>query len=127
MLKHQKKLIESALVLFLSLNLSGCSALAIGGLSKLEVFSKPVEKVQLNLDLPRPVAANEVTWTVITPNNQEPIWEEIKKNQQRESFVCLSDEGYANLAITIAELRNNAAQARAIAKKYKEYYESTSK
>jgi hypothetical protein len=125
MLKHQKKLIGSALVLLLSLNLTGCASFAIASaaVKELNVFSKPVEKTQLNLELPTPVAANDVVWTVVTPANQDSVWENIRKNNERESLVCLSDKGYENLALTIIELRNNTAQSRAIAKKYKEYYE----
>jgi hypothetical protein len=106
--------------------MTGCTTLALGAAVKeLNVFSKPVEKTQLNLDLPKPVSANEVKWTVITPSTQDMIWEAIKKNEERQSLVCLSDVGYENLAITIAELRNNVIQSRAIAEKYKEYYEKS--
>jgi hypothetical protein len=124
MLKHQRKLIGIALLL-LSVNLTGCASFLFPkAIKEISIFSKPVDKTPLNLELPPGITANRpVTWTIVTPATQNFVWEDLERKNERQALVCLSDKGYENLAITILELRNNAAQSRDIANKYKEYYE----
>jgi len=123
MLKHQKKLIGIALLL-LSVNLVGCSSFLPKSIKNIEIFSKPVEKTPLNLDLPPAInASRPIEWTVMTPATQDYIWEEIKRKGEREALLCIPDKGYENLSITILELRMSTTQSRDIIKKYKEYYE----
>jgi hypothetical protein len=110
MLRLHKRLIESVLLLFLAVNLSGCSVLALSKVKELNVFSKPVERSQLNLDYPPSINVLPVEWTTIVTENNN-------------GMVCLTARGYENLSLNILELRNYSAQSRAIIDKYKDYYE----
>lgn len=109
--------------------LSGCASLSIPGVGKtkevkpVEVVSKPVEKTPLNIPDPSPLKTREFEWIVITPANAEEIWKKLKEKDMDVVLIGLSDEGYQELAVTMAELRNYIATQRAIIIKYKDYYE----
>jgi transposase-like protein len=60
---------------------------------------------------------------VITPENATQVWTKLKERGDDQVVFAITDDGYENLALTIAELRNLIAQQRAIIIKYREYYE----
>ena len=77
--------------------------------------------------MPNPVTIKKVEWIIITPENAEEIWSKLKASNTDVVLIGLTDDGYENLAVTIAELRNMIAQQRQIIIKYKEYYEPEKK
>ena len=62
-------------------------------------------------------------WFVITPQNVEQVWAKLKEQNVDLVVFALTDDGYQELAMTMAEVRNYIASQRAIIIKYKEYYE----
>jgi hypothetical protein len=115
----------SILITSLSL-ISGCASFGnlFGTTVKpVEVKTVAVERTRLNLSDPPPVKVRDVEWIVITPENAEQVWASLKEKNTDLVLISLSDEGYEQLAITIAELRNLIATQRSIILKYKEYYE----
>lgn len=64
-----------------------------------------------------------VEWVVITPENAEEVWTELQQSNTDLVLFGLTDEGYENLAINIANIRNMMNQQRIIIIKYKDYYE----
>ena len=87
------------------------------------ISKKAEERIRLNLPDPSPIKSREVEWVIITPQNAEQIWKELKEKNVDVVLLGLTDDGYETLAVTIAELRNYIAQQRQIIIKYKEYYE----
>lgn len=77
--------------------------------------------------MPKPVAVKNVEWIIITPENAEQVWTKLKESNTDIVLIGLTDNGYENLAVTIAELRNMVATQRQIIIKYKEYYEPEKK
>ena len=73
--------------------------------------------------MPAPVKPGAPKWIIITPENSEQVWNELKNNNTDLVLFALTDEGYEELAVTIAELRNFINTQRTIILKYKEYYE----
>lgn len=115
----------SILITSLSL-ISGCASFGnlFGTTVKpVEIKTTAVERARLNLADPAPVKAREVEWVVITPENSEEVWKKLKESNTDLVLIALTDDGYEQLAITIAELRNLIATQRSIILKYKEYYE----
>lgn len=116
------------LILVSSLSLiSGCASLwPFGSKSEVktvEIQKKEVERTRLNLpDLP-PLKAREFNWLVVTPENIEQIWTKLKEQNVDLVIFALTDDGYQELAMTMAEVRNYIASQRSIIIKYKEYYE----
>ena len=106
--------------------ISGCSLLAAWkALEPIDVKTKAVERTKLNLADPAPLQARELKWVLITRENAEKVFAELEKNGVDVVLFGLTDEGYEQLAMTMAELRNHIATQRSIIIKYKEYYEPT--
>lgn len=118
----------SILVLSLSL-ISGCAILDIFGKKPPEIAikTKAEEKTRLNYPDPSPLRAREIEWIIITPNNSEEVWKSLDEDKVDKVLFSLTDDGYQELAMIIAELRNFIAQQRSIILKYKEYYEPPKK
>jgi len=112
--------------IILPLFVSGCAS--FGGLfgpsvKPIEVQTKAQERTRLNLQDPPSFRARDVEWFVVTPENANQVWAKLKERGDDQVVFAITDDGYENLALTIAELRNLIAQQRAIIIKYREYYE----
>lgn len=104
--------------------ISGCASFGwTSSVKPIEVQTKAVERTRLNLADPAPLKGRELSWIIITPENAEEVWKKLKESNTDVVLFAVTDDGYEQLALTMAELRNFIAQQRAIIVKYKEYYE----
>lgn len=118
------------LTLILSLTLSGCSVLSWfkgDKVKSVEIQTKAVERTRLNIADPTPLVGHEIKWIVITPENVDAVWKKLKEENTDLVLFGLTDDGYEQLAISMAEIRNFIAAQRIIILKYKEYYEPQEK
>lgn len=109
--------------------ISGCAALSVLNsifekTQKVEVKTTAVERTKLNLPDPTPLSGRDVKWVVITPENAEQVWKELKEKNVDLVLFGLTDVGYEQLSLSMAEIRNYITQQRVIILKYREYYES---
>jgi hypothetical protein len=113
-------------IIFLPL-LSGCASFSLFGnkVKPVEIQTKAVERTPLNLREPTPLKPRGFDWILITPENSEEVWQKLRDKNVDLVLIGLTDEGYEELAITMAEIRNFIAMQKAIIIKYKEYYEPT--
>lgn len=110
----------------LPLLISGCSTLSLFGnkdVKPIEIKTKAVERTKLNIKEPSPLKGRELAWIVVTPENAEEVWKKLKDENADLVLFAITDDGYEQLALTMAEIRNYIAQQRAVLIKYKEYYE----
>lgn len=107
--------------------LSGCASFSLFGedVKPVEVVTKKEERVRLNLADPSPLKLKEVQWIVVTPENAEEVWAKLQESNTDLVLFGLTDQGYENLAINIANIRNIMNEQRIIILKYKQYYEPT--
>lgn len=117
-------------ILLTSLSLiSGCASFFPFGskseVKEVQIQKKEVERTRLDLPMPPPLKAREMQWFVMTPQNAEEVWVKLKEQNVDLVVFALTDDGYQELAMTMAEVRNYIASQRAIIVKYKEYYEPT--
>jgi hypothetical protein len=127
------KRIGNVLVLWiplLSLSLiSGCASLwpfsSKSEVKEIQIQKKEIERTRLDLPVPPPLKAREMQWFVVTPENIDQVWVKLKEQGTDLVVFALTDDGYQELAMTMAEVRNYIASQRAIIVKYKEYYEPT--
>ena len=116
-------------ILLLSLSLiSGCASWSFGTrpeVKEVQIQKKEVERTRLDLPVPPPIKAREMQWFVVTPENIDQVWVKLKEQGTDLVVFALTDDGYQELAMTMAEVRNYIASQRAIIVKYKEYYEPT--
>jgi hypothetical protein len=87
------------------------------------IKKEEVARTPLNLIEPPPIKSREINWFVITPDNADEVWERLRADNVDVVLFGITDNGYEQLALTMAEIRNYIAQNRSIIIKYKEYYE----
>ena len=111
--------------LLLLTNLGGCASWGLFGkrVEPITVSTVPLEKTPLALPDPAPLKSKPIRWVVITPANAESVWERLAQDDDDVVVFALTSDGYQQLAVTIAELRNLIATQRVIIQKYREYYE----
>lgn len=120
--------VQRLLILIIPLLLSSCSAIGLlGGFGAkekpIEVTSVAKERTKLNIDMPEPIKGREIEWVLITPENAEEVWAKLKESNTDLVLFGITDDGYEQLSLSMAEIRNYIAKQRAIIGKYKEYYE----
>lgn len=118
-----KKLIP---LLFVIPLLSGCASFSLFGGSKVqpvEIQTVAVERTRLNLADPAPLRPRTPQWIVITPENAEQVWKDLESRNANLVLFAITDRGYEELSVTMAEIRNFINTQRQIIIKYREYYE----
>ena len=108
--------------------LAGCSIFPSFGFGKgdvepIEIKTQAVERTKLNLPQPEPIKGRNVQWIVVTPENVEEVWKQLQESNTDLVLFAITDNGYEQLALNYAEIRNFIATQRQIIIKYKEYYE----
>lgn len=93
------------------------------GCKTTEYVEVPVERSPLNIkDLPV-LKPRNIEWHIITPENQKEVFKELSKDKYDQVLFGLTDDGYENLSLNLAELRTYIIQQRLIIQSYKDYYE----
>ena len=113
----------------LSVSLTGCASFSLFGskVKPIEIQTKAVERTRLDLPNPQPLQPRSPQWILITPQNAEEVWAKLKEQNVDLVLFGLTDNGYEELSINMAELRSFIASQRQIIIKYKEYYEPEKK
>jgi hypothetical protein len=115
------------LLISLALLLSGCGS--TGWFAKrekpVEIITTSVQRTPLALPDPAPLRLTSPRWRVVTPQNIDSTWKELEERKTDLVLFALTDDGYEDLSISMAEIRNFIATQRAIILKYREYYENS--
>lgn len=111
------------LILLVTVNLQGCALLAWNAVKPVEIQKKAVERTPLNLADPPPLKPGVPMWLVITPENQERVFADLKAKNVDLVLFALTDDGYEELAVDMAQIRTFIQQQRDIIVKYRDYYE----
>lgn len=112
-------------ILFLPL-LSGCASFGLFGGKKVapvEIQSVAVERIPLNIKDPAPLSVRTPRWIIVTPDNADKVWAELEANKTNLVLFAITDRGYEELSVTMAEIRNFINSQRQVIIKYREYYE----
>jgi hypothetical protein len=113
-------------ILLSSFVLTGCASFDFFGGPKvkpIEVKTVAQDKVPLNLKEPSPLEPRKVEWFIITPENANEVFAELEKKKYDVVLFGLTDDGYENLSLNMAEIRTYILKQRAVIKSYKDYYE----
>ena len=103
--------------------LQGCALLGWKAIEGIEIKKKAADRTPLNLADPQPLKPTAPQWRVITPENQAQVFAELKSKNIDQVLFALTDDGYEELSVDIAQIRALIAQQRDIIVKYREYYE----
>jgi hypothetical protein len=111
----QNALILPILITFL---ISGCAST-----KQLEIFTKEVERMPLNLELPPVETLEQVNLIIITSDNQEEVFAKLKEQNIDPVLFAYTDEDWELVTKNNVRMRNTIVKLRAIIEAYKEYYE----
>jgi hypothetical protein len=106
-----------------AISLQGCALLGWKSEEPIRIEKKAADRTPLNLPLPAPLKPTAPQWIVITPENAAQVWAELKKRNVDLVLFALTDDGYEELAVDAANIRNFIATQREIIIKYRDYYE----
>ena len=112
-----------AILIPVIMGLQGCALLAWNAVKPVEIQKKAVERTPLNLADPPPLKPTSPNWIIITPANAEQVWAELRKRNADLVLFALTDDGYEELAVDMAQIRTFIAQQREIIVRYRQYYE----
>lgn len=116
-----KNLIQNALGFTILLVLiSGCSTTKT--LEEIEVKTVPVEKPKLSLPESDEVRMKSVEWIVVTPDNQEQVFREVKEKSGSSAIFSLDVDSYKDLSRNLNEVRRYLEQQEAVIRAYERYY-----
>lgn len=114
------KSIQNALLLLIPIiGLNACSSV-----KPLQCETKPIERAPLSIADPQPLDLSPVRWKIITRENIDRVWQEIENSGNEVVLFAITSDGYEQLALDFAAIRNHINQQRTIILKYKEYYET---
>ena len=111
----QNALILPILITFL---ISGCAST-----KQLEIFTKEVERMPLDLELPPVETLEQVNLIIITSDNQEEVYAKLKEQNIDPVLFAYTDEDWELVTKNNVRMRNTIIKLRAIIEAYKEYYE----
>lgn len=116
-----QNLIQNVLgCLTLCVFLSACSSTA--PVEVLEISTKPVAKPALVLPDADKVRMRDVEWIIITPENQEKVFSDLRSANKPSALFGLSGEGYEDISRNINDIRRYIEQQEAIISAYESYY-----
>lgn len=129
--EQAKNSIPSAPIWFslccLALLLSGCASWPswFTGVDENEVkiVKQAQERLPLALADPAPLSLRGPRWIIVTPDNIDQVWRDLEEKKIDLVLFAVTDDGYEELALNMAQIRNFIAQQREIIIKYREYYE----
>jgi hypothetical protein len=108
----------------LIINLTGCASLFGWDREKsITVNTKAQPRTPLNLADPPPIKPHVPQWIVITPDNAEDVWKNLKSKNIDLVLFGLTDDGYESLSVDTAQVRNFIYQQRELLNRYRNYYE----
>lgn len=120
--------LNKLLVIALLTLLSGCNTFGFSFKRSeekpVEVVTKPAEKLPLALTDPAPLRLKVPRWLIVTPQNVDAIWKSLQDKKVDLVLFALTDDGYEELSVDMAEIRNLISTQRSIVLKYREYYEA---
>ena len=105
------------------ISLQGCAWLGWKSETPIKIEKKAADRTPLDLPLPPPLKPTAPQWIVITPENAAQVWAELKKRNVDLVLFALTDDGYEELSVDAANIRNFIATQREIIIRYREYYE----
>lgn len=117
--------LKSLILITSLLLLSGCTSFGLFGsdVEPVEIVTEEVRRTPLNLPNPEPVLTDPPMWIVITPENAEEVFSKMEADGYDKVLFGLTDEGYEDLALMMARIRNHIEAQKTVIIKYREYYE----
>jgi len=110
------------IVLMALLTLTGCSSLKVPQI--LKVNTAPIEKHSLKLPKVDQYDARSLEWIVLTPDNVDEVFAKLKANNIDLVLFAVTDDGYQNLSLNMADIIKLVKQQKSIIAAYEKYLDN---
>ena len=107
----------------LALFLVGCAGNKVKSEPKVVIQKVIEKKLPLNIADPEPLQLEHIEWVIVTEENIQEVWDEIRANKKGVALFALRHGDYERLALNIADIRAVIGEYVIILKRYREYYE----
>jgi len=107
----------------MALFLVGCAGNKVKPEAKVVIQKVIEKKLPLSIANPTPLELDHIQWIIVTEENVDEIWQQIKDDNEGVALFALRHGDYETLAMNIAEIRQLIGEYVIILKQYKEYYE----
>lgn len=87
-----------------------------------EIDTQPLQRPKLNLPPIDQFNARVVDWVIVTPDNSNEIFTELERRGESLAIFGLSEKGYENVSLNIADLLTIVTQQQAVIDGYRSYY-----
>lgn len=109
--------INTIVLLALILLLTGCSQ------KEVIIQREEVKKQPLNLNNPKELKLNDITYTVLTDKNSKEVFDKMKKDSKEPVLISIETKEYENLSLNLSYIRKYIIEQQQIINAYKNYYE----
>jgi len=99
------------------LTLSSCSSIP----NIIDINSSPVERPPLVVPDVDEFTTRPIEWTVVTPENQEQVFQDLNNEDIDVVLYAITDEGYKNLSLNMADIIKLVKQQKSIIAAYEKY------
>ncbi len=117
----QNKIIKNIILvgsLVLSLGFTGCAE------KEIEILTVQDERLHLNLSEPEQLKLKPVNFYIITEDNKDSVFKQIKSTNKDAMLIGLTDEDYIKMSENMILIQNYILEQKYIINSYKLYYES---
>jgi len=98
--------------------LSGCSLFT----KKVDASFTPIAKPELVLPDADEIRMRSLEWYIITPENYQEIFEELRLSGESVVLLGLTSNGYERISLNLGDIRAFIQQQQSIIKAYRQYY-----
>ena len=116
-----------ALLILIIILISACGVRQPEPITITEIKSNTINRPNLILPQTTPINTRNVDWKIITPENIDKIFEDMKNANQEMVLFALTTSGYKNVSLNMAEIMRLLIEKDAIIVAYKNYYEQADK
>ena len=90
-----------------------------------EIITKevPVEKIPLNLDMPKPFEWKDFGVIIVTKDNFDDVIKKLGNEGKALSLFAFDEDGYQALTLNVTEMKRYMSEQKIIILEYKNYYE----
>jgi len=99
--------------------LTSCSSVP----QSIAIKSAPLEKPNLELPSVDRFSQRPLNWIVLTHDNVEDVFEELKNENKQIVVFAVDEKGYEALTLNVTDLLKLVKQQNAVITAYKQYYE----
>lgn len=92
---------------------------------EIKVSTSPVDRPVLVLPEADRIITRPVEWIVVTPDNVEQVFNELRSRNQSLALFAVTADGYENISLNLNDIRTYIQQQQMIIVAYENYYQAS--